>query len=353
MPRPRSLIIALVVVLIAIWAVTPIARAMLLLRDSQHPMGPPPTIAGIQTTGADFYTTSDNTSVAYSTSDNNPVPIAGWMALAHPNAPTVILLPGWKADRTSMLPYAAFLIRGGLNVLLIDLRGSGHSGGSFSLGLFEPTDVKAAVSYLDTLTGLNNHHYGVLGVSFGAGVAIATAGGNGSGYAGESEIRAIVADSPWATEDPTVDSLNGLNLFGLSIPLSHTVNLFGRAVSILPGAQWVVDHTVGGSPDSRSALAGAAHLQPGQALLIIHSVHDTNGTTTYADADRLYSVAGVRHKVLWLAPLGGHAGAYAAQPEAYAARVLSFFKHYLVSLKDAPVPAPSSSPSFPGHANGR
>jgi alpha/beta superfamily hydrolase len=340
-----------VLVLIALWAVTPIARATLLLRDSQHPMGPAPNIAGVQTTEAHFYTTSDDTSSSYSTGDDNPVPIAGWMALAHPQAPTVILLPGWKDDRRSMLAYAAFLIRGGLNVLLIDLRGSGHSGGSFSLGLYEPTDVKAAVSYLDTLNGLTNHHYGVFGVSFGAGVAIATAGGNGKQFAGEAQLNAIVADSPWATEDPTVDRLNSLSLLGLSIPLPHSVHLFGHTVSFLPGAQWTVDHTVGGSPDTRSALSGAAHLQPNQALLIIHSVHDTDPTTSYADTQQLYQAATSRHKFLWLAPLGGHAGAYDAQPEVYASRVLSFFRHYLVSLKDAPT-ATGSSPSFPMHYSG-
>ena len=34
MPRPRSLLIGLLVVLCGLWAVAPMARAMLLLRDS-------------------------------------------------------------------------------------------------------------------------------------------------------------------------------------------------------------------------------------------------------------------------------------------------------------------------------
>jgi pimeloyl-ACP methyl ester carboxylesterase len=320
-------------VIIAVWALTPMARAMLLLRDAQHSMGGDPVIAGIQSTEAHFYTTSDLGS-GYSVTTDNPIPIAGWLVLDHPNAPTVIVLPAWKEDRTTMLKYATFMVQGGLNVLLIDLRGSGRSGGQFSLGLYEPTDVKGAISYLDTLPTLNNHHYGVFGVSFGAGIALSAAGGNGDQYAGDTEIDAIVADSPWASESDTVDRLNALDIGGLSIPLPHTATIAGHTIDFLPGAAWAVDHTVGGDPDTRSALLGAKHLQAGQSLLIIHAAQDNNPTTTLAAAQQLYNAAPVTHKFLWLAPLGGHAGAYDAQPQVYTQKVMSFFKTYLVNLKN-------------------
>jgi len=310
MPRLRSVVGALVALLVAFWALAPMAHAMLLLRDTQHVDGTPPVIAGIQTTDVHFYTSSDD----------NPIPITGWMALAHAQAPTVIVLPGWKDDRPSMLPYASFLVSAGLNVLLIDFRGTGRSGGTFSLGLREPDDVEAAVSYLDTLSSLSNHHYGLFGVSFGAGVAIAAAGGNGGAYLGEPQIRAVVADSPWSTEQRTIDTLNSLHVLGLSIPLLHD-------------AGWAIDQTIGGSPMDRTALAGAAHLQSDQALLIIHSLHDGNSTTPLSDAQALYQAAKAP-KEWWLAPLGGHAGAYAAQPAVYSAKVWAFFKRYLVNAKD-------------------
>jgi len=347
MARLRSWCIAIALVLIALWIVTPMARGMWLLRDSQHPMESPPIIAGYQTIDAHFYTSDDSTASNYSV-EPNPIPIAGWLVVAHANAPTVILLPGWKADRTSMLKYADFLIGGGLNVLLIDLQGTGHSGGSFSLGFYEPTDVKAAVSYLDTSQAITNHHYGVLGVSFGAGVGIAAAGGNGNQYPGDSEINAIVADSPWATQDATINRLNQIDVLGQSIPFPRTWRLFGHAMP--PDAWWTIDETIGGSPDTRSALLGARNLQSGQSLMIIHSAGDTDPTTTEADAQALYSAAHVKHKELWLAPLGGHAGALDAQPQTYSAKVLSFFNRYLVNLKDAPVPtiSPGNSGGF-GH----
>src|ERR1035437_11115616 len=186
MGRLRSWSIAIAVVVIAVWVFPPMARAMWLRRDVQHPMGNPPIVAGTQAVDAHFYTTDDSTA-ANPNVEPNPIPIAGWLVVTNEKAPTVILLPGWKDDRTTMLKYADFLVRGGLNVLLIDMQGSGHSGGTFTLGFNEPTDVKAAVSYLDTYQGIINHHYGVLGVGFGAGVGIAAAGGGGNPYPGAAE----------------------------------------------------------------------------------------------------------------------------------------------------------------------
>ena len=329
MPRLRSLLTGMLVALVAFWAVAPMARAMLLLRDEQHSMANPPVIGGVQSIDASFYTSDSS----------NPIPISGWFVLKRPTAPTVILLPDWKADRTSMLSYASFLVRGGLNALLLDFRGSGHSGGSFSLGLNEPLDVAAAVSYLDTMGTLINHHYGVLGVSFGAGVAIAAAGNPLTSLPGSPELRAIVADSPWATENPTVDRLDRLPILGLSIPL-------------LPDAGWAVHLSLGGSLDASSASAAAAHLQAGQSLFLIRGSHDDNPTTTAADFQTLYVAAKLTKATVvspWVAPLGGHAGAYATQPAVYEAKVLAFFTRHLVALKD-PKPAPSSSgyPDYTG-----
>lgn len=331
MRRARSLLIALVIVLVALWALTPIARAMLLLRNDQHAMPSPPRIAGVQSSFVSFYTNDPD----------NPIPISGWLAIANPAAPTVILIPGWKDDRSAMLPYARFLVKAHLNTLLIDLQGAGHSGGTFTLGLHEPDDVLAATTYLDTLPTLSNHHYGVLGVSFGAGVALAAAGS--PQQVGAPEIRAIVADSPWATEDPTINRLDSLRVLNVSIPLA-------------PDAGWAVDQTIGGSPDQTSALTGAQHLQAGQALLLIHSVHDENPTTSTADVRQIYAAAKTTRATvapIWMAPRGGHAGAYAAQPAAYTKVVIGFFQKYLVHTKDPQGAATSSYPGYSAPQGGR
>jgi dienelactone hydrolase len=347
MARLRTWSIAIAVVLIAFWIFTPMARAMWLLHDVQHPMGNPPIIAGKQSLDAHFYTTDDSTS-SNPNVDPNPIPIAGWLVVTNQKAPTVILLPGWKEDRNSMLKYADFLVRGGLNVLLIDMQGSGHSGGTFTLGFDEPTDVKAAVSYLDTYQGISNHHYGVLGVGFGAGVGIAAAGGDGNPYPGDPEISAIVADSPWATEDAEINNLNQISIGGLTIPFPRTDRFFGHAMP--PDAWWTVDQTIGGSPDQRSALQGAAHLQAQQALFIIYGDHPSDPSITQAAAQQLYQTTTVTHKEYWDAPQTGQGDAYDDQPAAYSTKVLAFFKSYLVSLKDPSVTTPGNvgTPVTPG-----
>jgi fermentation-respiration switch protein FrsA (DUF1100 family) len=188
-----------------------------------------------------------------------------------------------------------------------------------------------------------------LGVSFGAGVAIAAAGGNGADYPGAPQIAAVVADSPWATEDEAVDRLNDIPVFGQAIPLPHSITLFGHQLNFLPDAQWAVDSTLGGVPDTRSALAGAQNLAAGQSLLIIHSAHDDNATTSATVATELFNAAKVRHKFLWTAPIGGHIGALSAQPSVYEAKVLGFFQKYLVPIKDPTVP---SVAPFPGESPG-
>jgi pimeloyl-ACP methyl ester carboxylesterase len=331
MRRVGSLAVSLIVVIIALWVVTPMARAMLLLRAAQHSVGAAPVIVGIPGSDVSFYTTDDSTAPSASAVSDNRIPIAGWFYVVRPGAPTVILLPGWKADRASMQSYAAFLLRGGLNTLLIDLRGSGHSGGEFSLGLYEPQDVKAAVSYLDASPQITNHHYALYGVSFGAGVAIAAAGGNGAQYQGAPEVVAVVADSPWATEDDTVSRLDSLTVLGWSVPLPHSADVLGHSITFMPDARWAVDSTLGGNMDIRSALAGARSLAPTQSLLIIHGLHDTNSTTSLAVAQRLFKAARVKHKQLWLAPKGG----------AYEQQVLGFLGKYLVKYKDPPSPTPA------------
>ncbi len=345
MPRFSTLLVSLIVVVAGLWVVTPMARAMLLLRESQHTVEVPPVIDGLEASDAHFYT-SDDTTGSGIVGQDNPIPIAGWLYVVNTHAPTVILLPGWKADRSAMVGYARMLLTGGLNILAIDLRGSGHSGGEFSLGLNEPMDVKAAISYLDSNSQLTNHHYALYGVSFGAGVAIATAGGNGDQYLGAPEVVAVIADNPWATEDDTIDRLNSLPLAGLSIPLPHAFTLFGHHIQFLPDARWAVDATVGGNPDVRSALEGAMHLSPNQSLLIIHDQGDTNSTTSEAAARQLLDVAHVQHKSFWISPVGGQSGALDSLPQAYQETVLSFLRKYLVDYHDAPVPA--VAPSYAG-----
>jgi pimeloyl-ACP methyl ester carboxylesterase len=207
-----------------------------------------------------------------------------------------------------MVPYARFLHRAGFNVLLYDSRGTGGSEGTFSLGVREVSDVRGAAAYLNRRQDLHDHHYGLLGVSLGAGIAITAA-------AHLPSVRAVVADSPYANQEAVVQRLDSLHIVGpVTIPLA-------------PIAPWLVDRWLGTRLSSFSPLRAARKLPP-RALLLIHSKYDTNPTTPLKDA-RTLARAAAPYASLWIAPHGGHAEALAAQPTAYKQRVISFFRRYL------------------------
>jgi dipeptidyl aminopeptidase/acylaminoacyl peptidase len=286
------LLVSGAVLLVLLWVGIPVARTIELLANPFHRAPTRPIGLSVQ-------------SVAFRASDG--VPLQGWFAARSARDPAVILIPGFKADRVSMLPYARFLYAAGYNVLLYDSRGTGASGGAFSMGVREVDDVRGAVAYLDHRPGLRNHHYGLLGVSLGAGVAIVAA-------AHLRSVIAVVADSAYTDQRAVVDRLDTVRVGGISIPLA-------------PVAPWLVDRILGVRLASFSPLHMVGAIAP-RALLLIHSRHDANPTTPQRDVLALYHAAGSPVS-LWIAPHGGHAGALAAQPTAYRGRVVAFFKRYL------------------------
>jgi pimeloyl-ACP methyl ester carboxylesterase len=293
MTRRARFLALYVLILILLWVGIPIARAGALVitnpfrSPSARPTGMP--VKPIRFRAADGVT------------------IAGWLVGSSATAPIVILVPGFKAGATSMIPYARLLYKGGFDVLLYDSRGTGGSGGGFTLGVREFDDVRGAVAYLDRRRDLQDHRYGLLGVSLGAGVAIVAA-------ARLPQIAATVADSAYTDQHRTVDRLDSLVFGRIRIPLA-------------PIAPWVVDRLIGVSLHTFSPLHAVSHISP-RPLLLIHSLHDANPTTPLEGARALQAAAGP-HSTLWVAPHGGHAGALAAQPFEYSRRVLAFFHHWL------------------------
>lgn len=282
-----------VLILVLLWVGIPVARAgaLVITNPFRSPSARP--------TGLPVK------SVRFRAADG--VPIAGWLVGSSSTAPIVILVPGFKAGATSMLPYARFLYKGGFDTLLYDSRGTGGSGGRFTLGVREVDDVRGAVSYLDRRRGSPVHRYGLLGVSLGAGVAIVAA-------ARLPQIAATVADSAYTDQQRTVDRLDSL--------------VFGRIrVPLAPIAPWTVDRLIGVPLQTFSPLHAVSHLGA-RPLLLIHSRHDANPTTPLAGARAVQAAAGP-HSTLWIAPQGGHADALAAQPSEYSRRVLAFFHHWL------------------------
>lgn len=292
--RRHRFLAYLVVLLALLWVGIPLVRTGRLLFTSPVRSGPPRPY-GLSVRSISFRATDG-------------VLLHGWFVPYAARVPSIVLLSGFQDGRSLMVPYARFLHAAGFNVLLYDSRGTGASEGTFSLGVREVNDVRGAVAYLNRRQDLRDHHYGLLGVSLGAGVAIAAA-------AHLPSVRAVVADSPYANQEATVQRLDSLHIVGpLTIPLA-------------PIAPWLVDRWLGTPLSSFSPLRAARKLPP-RPLLLIRSKHDTNPTTPLKDA-RALDRAAAPYASLWIAPRGGHAGALAAQPGAYKQWVVGFFRRYL------------------------
>ena len=231
--------------------------------------------------------------------------LAGWLAIASADAPTIILVHGFKGRREDMLPWARFLYASGkYNVLLYDSRGCGESEGwGITLGAREPDDVLGAVRYLQQRTDIHNKHFGALGISLGAGIVLLVA-------AREPALRATVADSAWIDEHAQTGRMDQLGF----LPL-------------LPYESTLVDSMIGANLADTQPLREISHIAP-RAVMLIHSADDQNTTTPLSGERQLYQAAQAP-KEEWIAPSGGHVGALNAHPDEYKQRVLHFFATYI------------------------
>lgn len=287
--------IALVALVALVWALAPAARGVALVANRANRSAPDARAAGFPVSEVHFSATDG-------------VKLAGWLAIAAPNSPTIILVHGFKSTRASMLPWARYLYAAGYNVLLYDSRGCGESDGwGVGLGATEANDIIGAVRYLQGLPGLTNKRFGALGVSLGAGAVILAA-------AREPALLAVIADSPWADERPQLDRMASMPLGPLAIPA-------------LPYEPALVDSLIGARLEDASPVSAAAQIAP-RALLIITSADDANATTAPADQARIFAAA-VQPKLQWVAPSGGHAEAYFAHTTEYQARTISFIAQYV------------------------
>jgi uncharacterized protein len=232
------------------------------------------------------------------------VQLAGWLVIASPRAPTIVLVHGSRGSRVDMLPWAQFLYNAGYNVLLYDSRGCGESQGwDTTLGAREPDDVLGAVRYLQQRSDLLVKRYGALGISLGAGVVLLAA-------AHETALQAVVVDSAWVDEHSV---LGGMNHVGFLPLLSYEPAL--------------VDDLIGAHLEDVSPLHAISLISP-RAVLLIQSADDANKNTPLAGERQLYAEARAP-KEQWIAPSGGHVGAIDAYYHEYTSHVLNFFATFL------------------------
>jgi pimeloyl-ACP methyl ester carboxylesterase len=113
---------------------------------------------------------------------------------------TLLLLHGYLQDKRFVTPWAIRLAEEGYRCLVVDLRGHGESTGRhISFGAFEAADLSAVIDDLGR-RGWDVSRVGLFGVSYGASVALLTAGS-------DPRVRAVVAFEPYSSAATAVPEL--------------------------------------------------------------------------------------------------------------------------------------------------
>jgi dipeptidyl aminopeptidase/acylaminoacyl peptidase len=236
--------------------------------------------------------------VTLTTADN--VNISAWY-VPGTRAEAIVLVHGIHANRAYLIPQAEILADAGYHLLLIDLRGHGHSEGEMmTYGYREALDVQAAVDYLAALPQVEQ--IGAVGHSLGAAAVVRAA-------TTDERLRAIVIQSSYSSLARAID--DSFQNFSL-------LPKWPFAPLIITFAEYITGVDVG-HVDSAHDLA----TMPARPVLIIHSVDD-NLFPPY-HAEEMYQAA-KEPKKLWLVEGLPHVNPITGHEVEYKEEVLAFFK---------------------------
>lgn len=243
--------------------------------------------------------------VDFSVRSGDGVELSGWKVRTEtPSANWVLLFHGVSDTRTGILGAAEILLRHGYNVVMMDSRAHGESGGTMATyGWEERYDAVAVTSAL--CSSENVHHLGALGVSMGAAIALQSA-------AVEPRIEGVVAEDPFANFREV-----GYDYAGLFFSSLLGKTLFRPATMV---AMYEIAKEGGFRPEDVSPeKAVAARPFP---ILLICGTRDRRIPCRHAERiDR--AARGPRE--LWVVSGAGHAEALGHAPAEFETRVVSFF----------------------------
>jgi dipeptidyl aminopeptidase/acylaminoacyl peptidase len=246
------------------------------------------------------------------------VRIHSWLFRSPSASATVIVLHGHGGNKHTCLPLARMLFPA-YNVLLLDHRGHGESGGvRTTIGYEERLDVHGAV---DLLLERGLGPIGIFGMSMGGATAILAA-------AEDRRIAAVVADSPyarlrWAVQQVAVlrgypklvtPAIAFLGCLTTSLHLRYQMRAFDPVEVI-------------------------ERISP-RPIFLMHGVEDE--IIPVASAHALYARA-VEPKELWLQDGLKHCKAVEEAWEPFKERVVAFFDRWLLAADHA-APPTSSGP---------
>jgi pimeloyl-ACP methyl ester carboxylesterase len=150
----------------------------------------------------------------------NPLNLAAWW-IPHENShgensknhKTAILLHGYADAKVGAIAWAPLFHELGYNILALDLRAHGESGGKISSGgYWERHDLHQVINDLRARYPDQTKHLTLFGASLGAAVAIAVA-------SERADIDAVIMESPFT--DFRHAASGHFNLLGIALPQLH------------------------------------------------------------------------------------------------------------------------------------
>jgi len=244
--------------------------------------------------------------------------LRGWkVRAADPNGSWVLVFHGVADNRYGITEHARLLLQAGYNVVMMDSRAHGASGGEIaSYGWLERKDVSAEIDALER----EEHpaHIFALGNSMGAGIALQAAGS-------DPRIEAVVAEAPFADLREAAYDYAGLQRWPL----------LGKTL-FAPGAWTVVyrGEKLAGFPASEVSSLRAVQRRAFPILLICDGA---DVVLPCRHSEKILSAA-TGPKELWRVPEALHTGAMGTAPEEFRRRVLKFFAQAALTPSG---PAPS------------
>jgi uncharacterized protein len=225
--------------------------------------------------------------------------IHGWLSKADAGGGAILLLPGVRANRRSMVGRAQLLHAAGYSTLAIDFQATGESpGDAITFGWRERLDVLAAVDLLRR--ALPGEPIAIIGTSLGGAATLLAAP--------ELDVQAVVLEAVYPSIDVAVENRLRMRLGAAGAALSPLLVLqLQPRLGIAPSELRPVD---------RIGLLRCP-------VLVIGGVEDQH--TTVVDTQRLYDAAH-EPKQLWLIPDAAHVDFLREQPDAYPKRVLAFLE---------------------------
>lgn len=224
------------------------------------------------------------------------ITLRGWYVPGR-NGAVIVLMHGYGAQRTQLLPEARALASNGYGVLLVDLRGHGESGGDGTTwGTREQLDLESALDFVAMRPEVDPQRTGALGFSIGA-MAVAQVA------ARDPRVRAAVLEGAFTSAEDMI---------------RHDENRWGW------WSEWIATETLRARKIDLSALRPAdvvCRIAP-RPILIINGTEDQD--TPLETARSLFRSA-CEPKELWLIPGARHTGYAAVAGPALGEKIVRFF----------------------------